>query len=545
MTTIYFGIRFKVIFGVVIIMIMIMTGMTFVLIEKGQEDILQQVEKRGKALISYLENNIQAQYQDKERFLEMSKSDVFQKITSLYTSDPELRELLIISQSKRIIAHSNEEMWGHYYPEPDVDAVFNIGKETALIVGHQKENMVIIKPILYDGEVLGVIRAVFTLSEVLENLSLSRISTFKVIFVESVVIIIFISLLLSMMVARPIERLAKITNKIASGDLNSRVERVSNDEFGYLASAFNRMTEQLQKTHRSLEQHIHSQEDAYRALKETQDHLIASEKLASVGRLAAGVAHEIGNPLSSILGYTDILAMTDLRDADKMDYLKRIQQAIDRIQKIIRELLDFSRPASLEVHPIDLREVLNKTTLLASHHPALQNINIEMDLPPDLPYVIADEHPLSQVFLNILINGAQAMKNTPGEERNQINISVAVFPQQPESSGLDENKLIVGESFSYQAADNCSLIVSFRDYGPGISKENLGRVFDPFFTTKSSGEGSGLGLTICHTIVDRLHGSIKIESIVGTGTTVSVSLPAAEVIAHYNLPDLKEKHNGS
>lgn len=528
-----FGIRFKVISSVAVIMIMIMMGMTLVLIEKSKEDLLMQMEKRGKILLSYLQKSVQAQSNNTKKTNTYYHSFNLQRIVELFNSDPELIELMIIGLNRRIIAHTNASLVSEFYLGEDIDTSLQPGQDKVTIEGKKKTNMVIITPLMVSGKKVGLIRAVFSLKGVMENLSISKKSTFKVIFVESIVIIIFITMLLSMMVARPIERLAKITNRIASGNLNSRIEIFSKDEFGYLANAFNRMAEELQKTHRSLENTIVSQKEAYSALKETQDHLISSEKLASVGRLAAGVAHEVGNPLSSISGYTEILSMEGISEEERLDYIHKIQHATDRIQKIIRGLLDFSRPASLELHPVNLKEVIETTIDLAAHHSALQATPINIDFPNDLPLVMADEYALSQVFLNIIINSAQAMKDNPPERTRKIIISAASKMMEAMNK-TNENELIVGKSNFYRPIENVMVIASIKDFGKGIKKENINQVFDPFFTTKKSGEGTGLGLTICHTIIERFQGEIQIYSIPEQETTISVLLVAAEVIKSYD-----------
>lgn len=546
-----FSIRFKVILGVIVIMLMIMTGMTFVLIEKSKEDMLLQMEKRGEVLVRYLEKTIQARFDSEDMLLTGEAQIVFSDMIAFFLREPENIALTIIHSSGRILGIDSEQTGTHF---GDVESILQKYYATGIIAGGSqidRDKMIIIHPITVNGTFAGLMRAVFSLDAVMENLSNSRKSTFKVIFVESLVIIVFISLLLSMIVARPIERLVKITHNIASGDLDSRVEIVSKDEFGYLASAFNQMTEKLQITHRSLQGNIESLEEAYKILKETQDHLIASEKLASVGRLAAGVAHEIGNPLSSILGYTDILTMPDIDDAAKLDYIQKIQQAIDRIQKIIRELLDFSRPSSLEVHPIHAVDVLERTITLVTHHPSFQQIQITRKVPPNLPLVMADEHPLSQVFLNLLINAAHAInKRRKMTEKldfvrgvhDIISVTAEIIEADSKSLIVDDNRLIVGEKSSYQIRGDSYLRMRFIDKGIGIQEENLRRVFDPFFSTKNPGEGSGLGLTICHTIIERLHGVIRIDSEYNEGTVVTIQLPVAEVINHVQMTGNEEKN---
>jgi len=224
--------------------------------------------------------------------------------------------------------------------------------------------------------------------------------------------------------------------------------------------------------------------------------------MASAGRLATGVAHEIGNPLSIILGYLELLKRGDLKSEENKDFVERIESEVTRINQIIRELLDFSRPSSAEYEETGIHQLIMETVNLLELQPMMDRIEIRQELRAEKDVVWAGMAQLKQVFLNIIINAADAMIDThssDGVSLNVLNIKT-------------EN-------------EDASIVIRFTDTGIGIPSEELGRIFDPFYTTKEPGKGTGLGLPVCYTIIEGLGGRIRVESVVGTGTEVIVAIP--------------------
>jgi two-component system NtrC family sensor kinase len=271
------------------------------------------------------------------------------------------------------------------------------------------------------------------------------------------------------------------------------------------------MLKRLDDNKRELKDHIASLEMANQELKQAQDEIIRSEKLATVGRLAAGIAHEIGNPIGIVLGYLDLLESDDISREEKRDYLKRIESEVNRINQIIRQLLDFSRPSSGKADETPVHKIVTKTVEMFKPQPMMEDIEIHLELGAAKDRVLADPNELQQVFLNIIMNAADALfvKDASGSEK-QLLIKT-------------EN---VGDSIRLHLSDN----------GPGMSEDELSHIFDPFFTTKDPGKGTGLGLSVCYRIVEGLGGSIRAESTQGVGMTLLITLP---------LMDHKEKKKGS
>jgi signal transduction histidine kinase len=228
-----------------------------------------------------------------------------------------------------------------------------------------------------------------------------------------------------------------------------------------------------------------------------QERLYLTDRLASVGEMASGVAHELNNPLTSVIGLSGLLMKLPMPDDAKED-LEAINSEARRCAVIVKDLLTFARKHALKKEPVQLLSVVNDVIKLRSYEHKVNNINIETSFNPDIPYVLADYYQMQQVFLNIIINAEAAMTDTNGQG----------------------NLKITAESRDGYVS------ISFADDGPGIRKENMGSIFNPFFTTKEVGKGTGLGLSIVYGIVTSHNGKVYARSEYGNGATFVVELPA-------------------
>jgi signal transduction histidine kinase len=237
-------------------------------------------------------------------------------------------------------------------------------------------------------------------------------------------------------------------------------------------------------------------EDDITEKRRLETSLAQAEKLAAIGQLAAGVAHEINNPLTAVIANAQLLQRAlDDQDEDLREMALLIQQAGERAAGVVGELLDLSRQESIELAPVDVNATLHKALVLAKPRLAASGICLELNSQPGLPAVQADADRLVGVWLNLLINAMDAV----GGEGGLIGVS--------------------------SRQDGRQVLVTVSDNGAGIPLEHLGRVFEPFYTTKEPGRGTGLGLSISHRIVRQIGGDIRIESQPGAGTTLTVSLP--------------------
>jgi signal transduction histidine kinase len=248
-------------------------------------------------------------------------------------------------------------------------------------------------------------------------------------------------------------------------------------------------TEELNASNKELQETLEK-------LKASQNQLIQSEKMASVGRLAAGMAHELNNPVGAIRNYIQDVLEDISSDDPLKERLKRAEKATGRCKRIVTDLLTFARE-SKALKPADVNEIINSTVRNAREEIASPDIRITEELSPDLPSVKVDSRQLQQVFMNIIMNAADAIK---GE--GQIAIK------------------------SYK--DSGSIFIDISDTGEGMPEDVLDKIFDPFFTTKAPGKGQGLGLAISYNIIKRFEGDIRIKSEAGKGTTFTITLPFNE-----------------
>ena len=299
-------------------------------------------------------------------------------------------------------------------------------------------------------------------------------------------------------IVRPVSQLADGVKRVAAGDLKEPVPVTGAGEIAELAVAFNDMEAALLEIRRqrlallgSLEQQV---QDRTAALEQAQEKLIHTEKLSSLGRLSASIAHEINNPLMGILTYAKLIirtletdALDDAMRGKLVKHLKLVERETQRCTSIVRNLLDFARERPLKLAEIDINEAVEEALSLIANQVALQNVRLEKALGP-LPPMSADFGQIRQALLNVVINACDAM---------------------PQGGVL---------RVTSAAPDATHITVTVQDTGRGISKDHLRKVFDPFFTTRE--KGTGLGLSVVYGIVQRHGGMLEIDSTVGEGTTV-------------------------
>ncbi len=322
----------------------------------------------------------------------------------------------------------------------------------------------------------------------------------RIIFTTSILGALLAALILFLVernFSRPIGRLIERIRAIGEGSWDKRLPvEGANNEIASLASEFNQMSERLQDLYAKLVQEQRERLNLERNLRQ-------SDKLASVGQLAAGLAHEIGTPLNIIGGRAEFLLRRPRRREEIADNLQIIRSQIDRIAGIVRQLLEFSRRREPAFRDVELRPLIEKVNGLLAHQIAEKKVSVDCRIDDALPPVAADPAQLEQVFLNLFLNSLQAL--APG---GRIAIRAA----------LDGGAEPGGEPRH--------LRVEFEDNGAGIAAEHIGQVFDPFFTTKDVGEGTGLGLSVSYGIVKDHGGEIRVESDPGRLTRFTIVLPA-------------------
>ncbi len=328
------------------------------------------------------------------------------------------------------------------------------------------------------------------------------------------------------LLVRQLQALVQITKRWAAGDFGARSRLAGlGGQLGQLSRAFNDMVESLEshllerkQAERRERQRLGELDRAYHQLQQAQAQLVQAEKLAAIGRMASGIAHEVQNPLGILLQGVSFFERADKPTPEKTaEVLRLMEDAVTRADTIIQGLLTFARPASLKLTAGNLHEVINASLALVEKQLTLKNINLVKAFMDSPPPVMLDPNQLQQVFINLFTNAQHAM-----EKGGRLTIRTSTRKLTELQVGIGRrvtDRLKLGEEV---------LVCEVQDTGCGIPKEKLGRIFEPFFTTKPPGEGTGLGLAIVHGIVENHRGLIVVDSIEGHGTTLTIMLPVAE-----------------
>ena len=317
---------------------------------------------------------------------------------------------------------------------------------------------------------------------------------------------------LNRLTVKPIQRLVSRAETYRdSNDSVFLIEKEDN-EFSKLSKSLNSMLLRISQDKEKLEASVDSLERANRELEKAHLDLIRAEKLASVGRLSAGIAHEIGNPIGIIKGYLDLLKDDGMPAKEKEEFIRRTEAEVERINSIIRQLLDFARPAAHEQTVVGIHAILSELKEVCHFQPVFAGLNFTLDLRADKDQVMADGRQLRQVFLNLILNAADAFEGLDSPDENRL--IIRTFIEAAVSPDHDRR-----------------LSIQFIDNGSGIPDEHRDNIFDPFYTTKDPGRGTGLGLSVSFAIIEGFGGTIQAEPNDLHGTTMCIRLPLMEALA--------------
>jgi len=354
--------------------------------------------------------------------------------------------------------------------------------------------------------------------DALSNLSKLKYNVIYVLII-GLFLVVLISIFLSGSIVKPIQTLIHGMSRVSDGDLSYKTSVKSRDEIGLLGAAFNDMLMRLNKAHQELQGKTEELREAFneisllnvtlekrveertKELREKQHQLVQAGKLAAIGQLGAGVAHELNNPIAGILGYTQFMLDIVSKENLKIDevytfkkYLQHIENGSRRCKEIVQNLLQFARKSPEEVVSVNVNNVVEDTLSLIERQLLVNKIEVIKNLAPDIKQVEGNHIQLQQVFTNIIINAQQAM---------------------PEG----------GQLFISTRNENGNVAIEFKDTGCGIPEKYKDRIFEPFFTTKMDWKGTGLGLSICYDIIKNHNGNIEVDSQLGKGAVFTIILP--------------------
>ncbi len=376
------------------------------------------------------------------------------------------------------------------------------------------ETVALYMPIQQDAKPMGFVVAQVPLAPVYDKLRSYNKPIFLYIVINTAILTIVGLYRIFRLYLRPIDRIVRQADDFQDDSDLLFAFRQEDNELNRLSMSLNQMLTRISSDKEKLRHSVASLERANQELQNAQQEIIRAEKLASVGRLAAGIAHEIGNPIGIVLGYLDMLKDNDLNDEDKADFLERTEKEVQRINTVIRQLLNLARPQASSSQHVQLHDVLHDIVEVMRLQPILKEIQLELDLQADCDEIQGNQDQLRQVFLNLMLNATDAIrsKNPPAQGRIQIST------QNAEDHDPDGRPC---------------LQIRFADNGMGIDPQQLENIFDPFYTTKEPGKGTGLGLSVSYMIVEAIGGHLKAENRSPHGAVFTITLPMSDEKVHH------------
>jgi two-component system NtrC family sensor kinase len=527
--------KFKVGFYVAIALAAAMALFTLLVIMHQRDQLLQNaadhVEQISQlitrstryAMLQNQPDYVQRIIQDVGRQDNIAKVRVLSKEGRIIhsTHEPEIGQFVDRKADACVLCHQGEQPLEHV-PSSDRSRIYK-GADGKRLLGSME--VIRNEPTCYNSSchfhsptqsVLGVLDIVYSLDEMDHSIRMSTITITVASLVFAFFAALFVTLFVHRLVYLPLSDLEAGADRMAAGDLEQLIPVRSADEFGKLAGSFNTMTEALRSSHaelrswgQTLQQKI---EERTAQLRVAQAETARSEKLASVGLLAAGIAHELNNPLTGVLTFTTLLRRKLPDGSADAEDLELVIRETKRCAAIIRRLLDFAREKKPEKKYSDLNHLIEETARIVERPASLNNVEIALDLAPGLPPVWLDADLIKQVVMNMLVNAQHAIENG-----GSVNVRTSLCAQ-PRSVEPGAPPVPMVE-------------ISIIDSGCGIPAQNLSRIFDPFFTSKEVGKGTGLGLAVSHGIVRAHGGTIEVESKVGEGSTFRIFLPTESPVA--------------
>jgi signal transduction histidine kinase len=430
--------------------------------------------------------------------------------------DPQLSGAIVLDKT-------GNQVFLHRHPDISADMLHQLTQASLLsgekaihftgsiwgILWKQNAKLTVSTPLLHNGETIGGIGIVLPLEGVYQALRNSQKIFFIYLFINLIILSVTGIYRISKLYLQPLARLAKRAEDYKADDDLIFSVRKEDNELNRLSKSLNIMLKRISADKEKLRSTVLSLENANLELKKAQKEIIRAEKLASVGRLSAGIAHEIGNPIGIVIGYLELLKQGDITEDEKKEYIQRTEEEIERINTIIRQLLEVSRPSNSGRTAVSVHDLIHDMADVFRVQPLMSSIALSLNLEARQDTVWADSNQLRQVFLNLIINAADAITGADKNAGGQLHISTRI----ENGANLD-----TGKPLEY-------LEISITDDGPGIAEESLGNIFDPFFTTKDPGKGTGLGLSVSFMIVESLGGKMTGVSKEGQGTTMILALP--------------------
>lgn len=501
------GLKSNILINIAVIVFIGMLLINFVTVMTVQRDLIRSEIARGHLLLSIIEQHLFASSGDG-----LQAAPVYP--IEMLSQRPELVCVAVLDEQGQIIFRGGAACEKKDTLIAGTKESIRMGRPTTRYSGKtwgifwlQDRYLTASLPFFRNGTIVGGAGVTTSLKPIYDRQRRSQKAFFIYIFINTIILTFVGVYRISKIYLVPLQRLARRAEEYREDDGQLFTVRKEDNDLHQLSQSLNLMLERISEDKKTLRFTVMSLEKANNDLKQAQKEIIRAEKLASVGRLSAGIAHEIGNPIGIVMGYLELLRQKDITEEEKFEYIHRTVEEINRINTIIRQLLDLSRPSKDGIAPIHVHEIINDITNVTKFQPLMSGISIKLSLAAANDVVVADPNQLRQVFLNLMINAADAISSKSPPVDGELIIKSEI------------------ESDPYNRNPSSALKITVSDNGPGISPENLGNIFDPFFTTKETGKGTGLGLSVSFMIIESVNGKITVASDTDKGTTMVIHLP--------------------
>ncbi len=509
------GLKTKITFNIAILFFVAMLLINIVTVMTAQRDIVRKEVSRGQFILSTLETDlIKSLSLDSDLSSSASRARVNRLLTEAGVSDA----LVLGKNNERFIFGNSPGALHDQLIKHCLNAIRS-KKQEAIFFGttwgvfwKQRRDLILSTPLRQNDQTLAGAGIVLPLEGIYHSLRRSQKMLFVFLFINTAVLTFIGIYRLSRVYFQPLARLARRAEDYREDDEMLFSVRKEDNELHKLSVSLNSMLRRISVDKEKLRSTVNSLEAANLQLKKAQQEIIRAEKLASVGRLSAGIAHEIGNPIGIVMGYLELLKQKDIPAAEREEYIHRTEEEIERINTIIRQLLEISRPSNTGLKVVEVHDLIDDVAQVLDVQPLMSNIELECRLEAGNDRVLADSNQLRQVFLNLIINAADAISSGGSADGGKLLIQSSLAGEAPEQA----------------IARKAHLKIMFIDNGPGIASENIGNIFDPFYTTKDPGKGTGLGLSVSFMIIEGFGGKMTVSSKIGEGTTMTLLLPLAE-----------------
>jgi signal transduction histidine kinase len=512
------GLKTKIAFNIAILFFVAMLLVNIVTVMTAQRDIIRTEVSKGQFILSTIETDLLKSIKfETGPATTPSRAHIFRLLTEAGVS----HALVLGKNNKRFFFGNTpgplrDEMMKHSRKVMRSKThAANFFGTTWGVFWKQRRDLILSEPLLQNNQAVAAASIVLPLEGIYQSLRRSQKRLFIYLFINTVILTFIGIYRLSKVYFQPLARLARRAEDYREDDEMLFSVRKEDNELHKLSGSLNSMLRRISADKEKLRSTVNSLESANLELKKAQKEIIRAEKLASVGRLSAGIAHEIGNPIGIVMGYLELIQQKDIPAAEKKEYIHRTEAEIERINTIIRQLLEISRPSNVGLKAVSVHDLIDDIAEVLNVQPLMSNIELECRLEAQNDKIMADSNQLRQVFLNLIINAADAVSAEGKANNGKLLIQSSLVGETPEPSQDQQD---------HQA----HLQIMFIDNGPGISEENIANIFDPFYTTKEPGKGTGLGLSVSFMIIEGFGGKMTVSSKIGEGTTMTLLLPVVQ-----------------